>query len=915
MLHGRETERAQLAALLDAARRGSAGSVVVLGEPGVGKSALLAEVMSTATGVRVLRTQGLESEAPLAYAALHRLLRPVLDRVSALPEPQGHALRVAFGEESGSAEPFLVAVATLSILTEAAEDQPLVCIIDDAHWLDAASSDALLFASRRLDADPVAMIFAARDSDDRAFTPEGVPTLRLHGLDAGSVRALLAERAPVAVSAEVSDRLLAETRGNPLALVELPSGLTEAQLSGTAPLPPQLMLTTGVEKVFLDRCRRLTRPAQTLMLVAVADDTGRLATVQRAAAAFGVGADALQEVERSGLLVVSGDTVTVRHPLVRSGVYQAATGVERREAHRALADVLDGLEDVDRAVWHRAAAADGPDQELSSLLDEVGVHAERRGAYRAAADAYERSAELTVEPRPRAARRLAAARNAWASGQAARASALLSAARPEADDPLLLADVDRLRARIEFNVGTAADAHRILTQAAQQVSAHDPVRALEMAAAAAVARSHGADSGATLPDGTIDVRTSAQDPTRTRCLKLLLTGTVLDIAGDRAAARAQLSTAMELAVNGSHGAGGPVTDLDLLGNLGNAALHVGDDQAHQRLYALMLSTARGSGDGMAVLYALQRLTFGLYVSGQWAALRSAAEEAVALGLGVGQRAVTSAPLAWLLLLSAQEGRPDFDERLAALDEVVAGSPEPGILAQPVEDLARWARGARAALGGDQAGALHQFRRIRLPTLGLMAGQDRVEAAVRADAPDQAVAWVQDLDAFAAGDALPWARAAAEFGRAMTAGEPETARALFERSLSHHEAADRPYDRARVHLAFGEFLRRAQRRVDARTHLRAALDTFDDLHAEPLADRARRELRASGETARKRDPSTLLHLTPMELKVAELVSQGLSNKDVAAQCWVSPRTVAFHLRNVFTKTGITSRGELAHLDLG
>ena len=326
MLHGRDVELARLSALIEDARDGTAGSVVVHGEPGVGKSALLAEVLSTVSDVRVLRTQGLESESPLAFAALHRLLRPVLGLLERLPEPQAHALGVAFGQEVGTVDPFLVAVATLSMLTEAAEEQPVVCVVDDAHWLDSASTDALLFATRRLEADRVAMVFAARDTDDRTFAPDGVPSLRLEGLDAASVRALLAENAAVVVAAEVTDRLLAETGGNPLALVELPTGLSDAQLDGTAPLPSQLMLTAGVERVFLDRSRRLTAAAQTLMLVAVADDTGQLATIQRAAAALGVAPDAFAEAERSGLLTISGDTVTVRHPLVRSAVYQAATG-------------------------------------------------------------------------------------------------------------------------------------------------------------------------------------------------------------------------------------------------------------------------------------------------------------------------------------------------------------------------------------------------------------------------------------------------------------------------------------------------------------------------------------------------------------------------------------------------------------
>jgi DNA-binding CsgD family transcriptional regulator len=872
--------------------------------------------------VRVLSTQGLESESPLAYAALHRLLRPVLDLVGRLPEPQARALGVAFGQEVGTVEPFLVAVATLSMLTEAAEVQPLVCVVDDAHWLDSASTDALLFATRRLDADPVAMVFAARDTDDRTFAPDGVPSLRLDGLDATSVRALLAEIAPVAVAAEVTDRLLAETGGNPLALVELPTGLTDAQLAGSAPLPSQLMLTAGVERVFLDRSRRLSAAAQTLMLVAVADDTGLLGTVERAAATLSVPPNAVAEAERSGLLVISGDAVTVRHPLVRSAVYQAATANERREVHRALADALDSLEDADRATWHRAAAADGPDEDLVAALDQVGARAERRGGYRAAADAHERAADLTVDPLARAGRQLAAARNAWASGQTARSSRLLSAARERADAPLLLADIDRLRGRIAVNVGSAADAHRIFTQAAVQVAAHEPVRALEMAVAAAVARSHGIDSGARLPADTIDVDVSPHDTPRTRCLKHLLVSTRHDIAGDRASAFDELHAAQAIAL----GAADTLADLDLLGNLANAALHLGDDESHRHFYALMLSTAREKGDGMAVLYALQRVPFSHYVGGQWAALRNASEEAVALGLSVGQVAATAAPRAWLTLLSALEGRPDYDDRFASLETLVAAHPPVGILAQPVEDLTRWARGIRALLAGDAHGALHQFRQMaaaswpmQLPALMLMSAQDRIDAAVRAGDRTQAVAWVEDLDAFAAGTGLPWAQAAAAFGRARCSeledvSEGSRVTELFEISLTHHATANRPYDRARVQLAYGEFLRRNQRRVDARGHLRAALETFEDLHSRPLVERAGQELRASGETARKRDPSTALDLTPMELRVAELVSQGLSNKDVAAQCWVSPRTVAFHLRNVFTKTGVTSRGELAHLQL-
>lgn len=895
---------------------------MVLGDPGVGKSALLGDLVASVepeqerAAVRVLTTTGVASEAPLPFAALHRLLRPVLawDR---LPAPQARALRVVFGHEEGggaAVEPFLVGVATLSVLTEAAHDRPVLCVVDDAHWLDPASANALLFAARQLQSDRVAMVFAGRDDDAGAggFRPDSLPVLRLAGLDATASRRLLAQRGDQLPSDEVAARLLAETGGNPLALLELPTGLRADQLSGTVPLPSRLALTARVERAFLDRTRRASPEVQALLLVAAADDTGRAGVVHRAAISFGMHATAWDEAERSGLLTVVDDHVTVRHPLVRSAVYQSATSLERRRAHAALAQAL--VDDPDRQTWHRAQATSGPDPAVAEALHAVGDRAERRGAYQAAADAFDRAAVLTVADTDRAPRLLAAARNAWSAGDAARASALCVSARALADDRVLRADIDRLRGRIEFNVGSAADAHRILTRAAEHVAAHDAVRALEMAVAAAVAQSHGIDSGARLADGTVDVDVSPSDTPRTRCLKQLLVSLRHDIAGNRGAALTQLHTALETALSAPDGRG----DLDLLGNLGNAALHLGDDDAHRRFYALMLSTARDNGNGMTVLYALQRLSFGQYTGGQWAALRNSCEEAVALGVGIGQRPSTAVPQAWLTVLAALQGRPDFDERLAALEDLLEAQPPVGVLAQPVEDLTRWARGIRVLLAGAPTDALHQLRQIRQPVLVAMAAQDRIDAAVHGADRDRAGSWIEHLDAFAADTGLAWAHATAAFGRALTSDhdDDDVSRVteLFETSLSHHAAADRPYDRARVQLAYGQFLRRRQRRVDARGPLRAALSTFEDLHAEPFADRARQELRASGETARKRDPSTVLNLTPMERKVAELVGLGLSNKDVAAQCWVSPRTVAFHLRNVFTKLGISSRGELARLDL-
>ncbi|HEX8093155.1 helix-turn-helix transcriptional regulator [Jatrophihabitans sp.] len=914
MLHGRERERAHLADLVEQARAGTAAVLVVLGEPGVGKTVLLSDLVATqqeagpGRGARVLSTAGVESESPLPFAALHRLLRPVAN-FDRLPPPQARALRVAFGLEDGpTVEPFLIGVATLSALTDAAEqDGPVLCLIDDAQWLDSASADALLFAARQLSADPVAMVFAARTGEAgvAAFAPQGLPVLQLDGLGDAAARQLLDERSGASLPAEVADRLVRDTGGNPLALLELPTGLSPAQLHGAAPLPPRLTLTAGVERAFLDRCRRLSEQVQTLLLVAAADATGGVDSVRQAASVLGVEPTAWQDAERAGLLTVHGDRVGVRHPLVRSAVYQAATSFERRQAHRALADAV-GPKDPDRATWHRAAAVDGPDSDVAEALHQVAIRAEQRGGHVAAAEAFERSAALTVNEPARATRLFGAARTAWSAGQPVRARALAASAREVASDPLLRADVDRLRARIEVNVGSAADAHRIFTMAARTVADVDPGRALEMASAAALTRTYGGDSGADLPPEMLAqlLTPTDADTARTRCLRLLLGTLTASAEGDWARAAATLELALD--------AGRQVEDLDVLGNLGNAALHLGHDEGARFFYSAMVSGARELGAGMVVLYGLERLAFALLPAAQWAGVRSCADEALTLARSVGQPTLTATPLAWLTLLAALTGEEDYDNHLAELEAAVARHPL-GILSDPVHDLTRWAKGARAAADGDAPAALHHLRAMRVPALQRMATLDRVEAAVRAGARDQALAWTAELAAFATTTSRPWALADLDLGHALTAVDADQAAPAFQSALGHYRQASRPYDLARAQLAYGEFLRRTNRRVDARGYLRSALETFTDLAAAPLVARAEQELRASGETARKRDPSTLLDLTPMERKVAQLVSTGLSNKDVAAQCWVSPRTVAFHLRNVFTKVGVSSRTELAQLD--
>ena len=427
MLHGRGDERARLATLLDDARGGRAGTLLLHGEPGVGKSALLEDLVATAgSDVRVLRAQGVESEAPLPFAALHRLLRPVLGILDRLPAPQARALRAAFGEADDVAvEPFLVALATLSVLDRGRRGRARAvrhrrrAVARPGHRRRGAGRRPGAWApTGSRSCSPPATARAARSH------PTASPPWPSTPLTGGAARALLAEAAGGAVPDEVADRLMTQAAGNPLALVELPSTLSAEQLAGAAPLPAQLHLTAGIERVFLDRCRRLPPDVQTLLLVAAADDSGHVATVRAAAAQLGADPDSLDAAERSGLLVVDGDIVRVRHPLVRSAVYQAATSRERREAHRALADALDPADDPDRYAWHRAAAVDSPDADVVAGLTAAGARAERRGGYAAASAAYERAAELTAGEQARAPHLYAAARNAWAAGQTTPARAL-----------------------------------------------------------------------------------------------------------------------------------------------------------------------------------------------------------------------------------------------------------------------------------------------------------------------------------------------------------------------------------------------------------------------------------------------------------------------------------------------------------
>ncbi|HEV2885495.1 MAG TPA: AAA family ATPase [Jatrophihabitans sp.] len=907
MLHGRSRERERIALLRDEAWAGRGGALVLRGQPGVGKSALLRDAIEGAEGMQVLKTEGIESEAPLAFAALQRLLRPAMRHAGQLPAPQAKALRAAFGEDTEQApDRFLVFLAALSLLAEAAELAPVLCVIDDAHWLDDASAAALTFVARRLGPERVAMLFGAREGDLRSFDSAGLPEWEVGGLDPAAAADLLSERAGVTVAVEVLDRLMAQTGGNPLGLVELPGVLSAAQLGGEHQLPPDLPLTEGVQRIFLDRSRRLSADAQTLLLVAAADDSARLAVVARAAELLGIGTAALNEVERSQLLKVAGTVLHLRHPLVRSAIYQGSTSLSRRQAHRALAAVLTGGDDADRRAWHLAAAAEEPDDTVVAELDSAAGRAQRRGGYEAASAALERAAELTRDDEGRAQRLLDAATNSWLAGQFGRARTLAGNARPLTAAPTVRADIDKLRGRIELNVGSVPAAIRVWTQATREVAPADRQRARELAMIAS--------AGSTFlaaPDRTdLDPSEVLEDlddaaPARQRCFASLLTGFSHLLAGDLSRAAPVLRDALT--------AGEHLLETDLLSNLGIAAFHLGADEEFRRSFARLLAQSRDSGAVGLVLFALPRLALAHLSASQWNAAVSDAAEALNLARGIGQPALTAMPLAELTLFAALRAEDAYDSRLADLETVMAAQPA-GILAVLVADIARWAQGIHDARTGQPASAVRHLEQLTQPPLARLAAYDRLEAAVRAGEVDKATGWLAELEQFA--DAVGSARALGVvcFGRALLA-DADTAETHFRQALRYQASSGRPFELARGQLGYGEFLRRARRRVDAREHLRAALATFDDLGAQGWAERARQELRASGETARKRDASSTATLTAQETQVAALVASGLSNRDVAAQLFLSPRTIDFHLRNVFAKTGVSSRGELVRLDLG
>jgi DNA-binding CsgD family transcriptional regulator len=855
--------------------------------------------------MEVLTARGIESESELPFAGLHQLLRPALNRIEVLPAPQAQALRGALGlADRAGDDRFLISVACLTLLADLAERRPVVCLVDDAQWLDEPSADALLFVSRRLHAEGIVILFAAREADERQFEYGPLPVLQLSGLDADAAASVVALHAGADVAPAVRDLLVQQADGNALALVELPTALTPAQLAGEDTLPHVLPLSRDVERLFLERVRRLPESTQRLLLVAAADDTGRLPTIVEAAKALGSDGTALDAAEKSGLVSLRGSRLELRHPLVRSAVYQGATGTERRAAHRALAAAL-GADEADRRAWHRVAAALDPDEDALTQLDDAAQRASARGGHAAAARAYERAAELTAGAPMRGRRLAAAAVAANRAGRNDHAVTLAEQAAALSEAPLDRAACARVRGIAELQTGTPYKGLRIFLAGAAELPAGEAEEALEMLVHAAESASLAGDAEGMREVSRAVSKLSIGEGEHARFLLRFLSGLGPFSEGDAAGAPL-LEEAVAL--------GESSDDAQRVFWASAAAAFMGDLARGSVLAERAAALARQRGEVALVAHALASCAAYLLVENRYAEASADAEEAVRLGRQIGAENLTGLPLGVLAMVAAIRGREDEARRLA--DEVAGFAHERG-LALPAA-FAVWAVANVDLARGNWIPALERYDALSEvrpgfghPLAAILSAPDRLETLVRLGRADEAI---EALPAFAA-----WAERAGVSAqsrlascRALVASGAEATR-HFEDAVQHAQAT-RPFDLARIRLLYGEHLRRERRRVDARTQLRAAIEAFERFDAVVWADRARNELRATGETARKRDPSTIDQLTPQELQIARFVGEGLSNKDVAAQLFLSPRTVEYHLRKVFSKLGITSRGQLARLPL-
>jgi DNA-binding CsgD family transcriptional regulator len=901
-LTGRHTERGVLDQLVEAVKHaGESRALVVHGEAGVGKTALLEYLAGHAPGCRVARAAGVQSEMQLAFAGLHQLCAPMLDRLEALPLPQRDALRTAFGMSCGPApDRFLIGLAVLSLLSHVAEEQPLVRLVDDEQWLDHASAQVLAFVARRLGAESVGLVFASRvPRDDLA----GLPELVVRGLPEADARALLDSVLTGAIDGRVRDQIVAETRGNPLALLELPRGFTVAELAGGFGFPGAVPLAGSIEENFRRRISALPHQTRQLLLLVAADPTGDPALAWRAAGRLGIGADAAAPAADAGLAEF-GTRVRFRHPLARSAAYRSAQAQDRQQAHRALAEVTDQQLDPDRRAWHRAQAAPGPDEEVAAELERSAGRARARGGLGAAAAFLKQAATLTLDPAQRAGRALAAAQAKIQAGAFDMARDLLAMAESGPLSDLQQASVDVMRAQLAFITSRGGDAPVLLLKAARRLEPIDSdlSRATYLdALLAAIFSGRLASPGGDVLE--VARAASAAPPPQhpPRAPDLLLDGTAAGLHVGYAAGVPALRKALT-------GFGTGMSAEEELRRLYLAcitALRLWDDDRWELLSARYVQLARETGALSELPLALTTRAYMLLFAGDLTAAASLIDELQAVKEATGSGLASYGALGLAALRGDEAGASALID--ATIKDVTRRGEGIGIT------FAEWANAAlNNGLGRyDKAVAAGRHATAYDEDLASLCWSlvELIEAAARCGMTETAIRAYRRLTEMASASGTDWALGAQARSHALLS-EGDAAERLYREAIAHFGKTRLRVDLARAQLLYGEWLRRERRRSEAREQLRTAHGVLEAMGIAAFAERARHELRATGTTTHKRT-LTARHeeLTAQEAQIARLARNGLSNPEIGSRLFISAHTVQYHLRKVFTKLGITSRSQL------
>lgn len=905
-LLGRHAECVALDLLLSSVRAGESRVLVLHGEPGVGKTALLDYVTERATGCRVIRAGGVESEMELAYAALHQLCAPMLDRLDQLPTPQHEALSTALGRTAGPApDRLLIGLAVLSMFSNVADVEPLVCLVDDLQWLDQASAQALVFVARRLAAESVGLVLTTRVP---YLDPGMLPTLEVTGLNDADARALLDMALAAPLDEQVRNQIIAETRGNPLALLELPRSLTERELAGGFGLPGAPRLSAAMEESFRRALEALPEQTRRLLVLAAAEPLGDPGLLWRAAARLGIDARAATPATDAGLAEF-GTRVRFRHPLARSAAYRSAPLHTRQQVHDALAEVTDPDSDPDRRAWHRAQAAPAPDDDVAAELERSAGRARARGGLAAAAAFHARATMLTLEPALRVERALVAASAKVEAGAFDSALDLLSMAERGPLDELQHARTDLIRAQLAYATNRGGDAPLLLLRAAGRLEPIDGGLARETyldAISAAEFACRLASPGGHVLEVARAATASPKPAQPPRAPDLVLDGLAANFTEGYPAAVPYLRAALD-----AMGSGMSVDDeLRWMWVTNQAALHLWDDARWETLSARYLRLARETGAMNALPLALSVRAMLLTFVGDLTAVSLLVDEQQTVTEATGSNL---APYAAMTLAAMRGRQPDAQTLIA---RTVAEAPRRGEGISIA--VAEWTRAVlhnglanypEAMTAAREALSQQEYPDLRYPGVANWAAAEFVEAAARSGMREEATRATEWITEMTRASRTEWALGVETRCRALLA-DGESAKLLYEESIAHYGRSRVRTELARTHLIYGEWLRRERRRTEARTQLRLAHGMLDAIGMEAFAERARRELQATGETARKRTAGVDgEQLTAQETQVARLALDGLSNPEIGARLFISPRTVQYHLRKIFTKLDISSRTQL------